>query len=324
MSDLFYRQKHINHRRRAALKRQYAAVIDLGSSKITCLIVKYDSILADPAYLIESPLETHNKFQIIGASYTRSRGIERGQVKYTAEVIRAMKRVVQAAQTEAGIVVDHAFVTLSGGTPLSYMVSGETKTNGSEIQETDVATALSALDLPEFDAEREPLYANPIMYQIDEGLSINDPRGHIGRKLTVDAHLVTLESKILHIVSACLKKCDLECVGIIHSAHASALSTLVENESRNGAIVIDIGAEMTSMAIFYKEQLIQLLTVPIGGIILQPIFQRRLIYQKMSQNGLKLFMGGRKPPILMIGKFLIWEKKQVIFTMKHGFAVERI
>ena len=227
--QLFERQRMIRQKRRAALQRGVVAVLDIGTSKIVCMIIKFDpSVQADAADGTHV-IARHNRFRVIGVATTRSRGVQYGEISAMAETERAIRTAVQAAQKMAGVVADHAFVCFSGGDPRSYGLSGEVPLGVGEIENQDIANALAACDLPDLGEGREPLHAMPVNFAVDHRNGFADPRGQVGNKLAVDMHLMSIRSSMLHNLLACVRRCDLELAGVIASAYASGISTLVED-----------------------------------------------------------------------------------------------
>ena len=72
MTDLYESQRSMRHMRKLAMQRGVVAILDVGSSKIACLVLRFDG--ADP--LNEEggigSLAGQSGFRVIGAATTRS------------------------------------------------------------------------------------------------------------------------------------------------------------------------------------------------------------------------------------------------------------
>ena len=66
--------------RSAALQRGVIAVLDVGTSKIGCLILKFDGTEANIDGDGVGSLAGQSGFQVIGSALTKSRGIEYGEI----------------------------------------------------------------------------------------------------------------------------------------------------------------------------------------------------------------------------------------------------
>lgn len=290
--QLFERQRLIRQKRRAALQRGVVAVLDIGTSKIVCMIIRFDPSVQEDAADGTNVIAQHNRFRVIGVATTRSRGVRYGEIDAMAETERAVRTAVQAAQKMAGVVADHAFVCFSGGDPRSYGLSGETQLGAGEIENLDIAHALAACDLPSLGEGREPLHAMPVNFTVDHRSGFTDPRGQIGNKLSVDLHLLSVRSSMLANLIACMKRCDLELAGVIASSYASAVSALVEDEQELGAACVDLGAGSTAMSVFYKKHMIYADSSPLAGGLVSNDISKGLQVPLSVAERLKTLHGG--------------------------------
>ena len=264
MTDLYQSQRAMRNMRRAALQRGLVAVLDVGSSKIACLVLKFDPLDEMREDGLGS-LAGQSQFRVIGAATTRSRGVRFGEVDAMQETERAIRTAVQAAQKMAQTRVDHVIACFSGAKPRSYGLAGETELPEGQVSEQDVARVLASCDVPDFGPGREVLHAHPVNFAIDHRSGFGDPRGHVGNRLAADMHLLTIDTGAVQNLLYCIKRCDLEIAGIASSAYVSGLSSLVEDEQELGAACIDMGGGATGLSIFFKKHMIFSESVRLGG-----------------------------------------------------------
>jgi len=105
--------------RKAAMQRGVVAILDVGTSKIACLVLRFDEAQSLEAEGIGS-MAGQSSFRVIGAATTRSRGVRFGEVDAMQETERAIRTAVNAAQKMAQVRVDHVIACLSGARPRSY------------------------------------------------------------------------------------------------------------------------------------------------------------------------------------------------------------
>ena len=120
MMDLYDSQRSMRHMRKLAIQRGVVAIWDVGSSKIACLVLRFDGITHDGENGDIGSLAGQSGFRVIGAATTRSRGVRFGEICAMGETERAIRTALQAAQKMAGIRVDHVIACFSGGEPRSY------------------------------------------------------------------------------------------------------------------------------------------------------------------------------------------------------------
>ena len=265
MADLYELQRAMRAMRQSALQRGALAILDLGSTKIGCLILRFDGL--DPSLASDQvgSLAGQSSFQVVGSAITRSRGIEFGEISSMQEAERAIRTVLQSAQKMANLRVDHLIACFSGGGPRSYGLNGVVKIENQIVRDEDIARVLSSCDLPDIGDGREILHAQPVNFALDHRSGLVDPRGQIGNNLDVDLHMLTVGAKTIRDLAHCVKRCDLELAGVASAAYVSGRSTMVEDEQELGAVCIDLGGGSTSYSIFIKKHMIFAGSIMLGG-----------------------------------------------------------
>ncbi|GHC11425.1 MULTISPECIES: cell division protein FtsA [Gemmobacter] len=265
MTDLYHSQRAMRNMRRAAMQRGVVAILDIGSSKIACLVLRFDGPERRRETDGVGSMAGQSQFRIIGAATTRSRGVRFGEIHAMNETERAIRTAVQAAQKMANVRVDHVIACFSGAEPRSYGLAGEIELADSVVTEHDVARALAACDMPDIGQGREVLHAQPVNFALDHRTGMGDPRGQIGNRLACDMHLLSVEASVVQNLFYCINRCDLEVAGIASSAYVSGISSLVEDEQELGAACIDMGGGSTGISIFIKKHMIYADSVRMGG-----------------------------------------------------------
>ncbi|MBP1804606.1 cell division protein FtsA [Rubellimicrobium aerolatum] len=264
MRPLYETQRLMRGLRRAALQRGVIAILDLGTSKTACLVLRFDDAAA-PRTDGVGPMAGQARFRVIGHAVTRSRGVRFGEVDSMGETERAIRTAVQAAQKDAQVRVDHVIVCLSGARPQSFGLHGEAEVEGPMVDGWDIGRALASCEVPDMGPGREVLHAQPVNWLLDHRAGLSDPRGQVGERLATDLHLLSVDGAAIETLLLCLKRCDLECAGIASSAYVAGLSSLVEDEQELGAVCIDMGGGSTGLSIFMKKHMIHADSVRLGG-----------------------------------------------------------
>ncbi|MBU2959028.1 cell division protein FtsA [Paracoccus sp. 1_MG-2023] len=292
MAELYQTQRAMRNMRRAALQRGVIGILDIGTSKIACLVLRFDGTGTFRETDGVGPMAGQVNFRVIGAASTRSRGMRRGEIETMAETERAIRTVVAAAQKLAGVRIDHVIACLSGGRPASYGLAGETPLAQGKVDDHDVAKVLAACDVPDFGRGREVLHAQPVNFAVDNRSGLADPREHLGNKLFCDMHVLTVDGDVIGNLVHCIRRCDLELAGIASAPYASARASLVEDEQELGAACIDFGGGGTGVSIFVRKHMIFSDHVPIGGnLITQDIAQGLRVSLPVAER-LKTLSGG--------------------------------
>jgi len=293
MMDFYESQRAMRHMRKLAMQRGVVAILDVGSSKIACLVLRFDGTTGpiDEASGIGS-LAGQSGFRVIGAATTRSRGVQFGEVTAMQETERAIRTALQAAQKMANIRVDHVIACFSGADPRSYGLDAQLELEGQIVTEQDVARVMADCDLPDYGQGRDVLHAQPVNFALDHRSGLSDPRGQLGQTLSVDMHMLTVDAAAIQNLAHCINRCDLELAGVASSAYVSGISSMVEDEQELGAACIDMGGGATGVSIFIKKHMIYADSVRMGGDHVTSDISMGLQIPAANAERLKTFYGG--------------------------------
>jgi cell division protein FtsA len=270
--------------------RLHLAII--GSSKITCLVLKLD-----PARLAEVGRDDHmgtslfGAVEVVGARTVQSRGVRRGEIVDMDEVCRSIRLALLNSEKMAAPKVgrvDQVIVSFSGGKPQSFSTSAEVETETGQVTERDISNVLGACPPPPIGEARQILHAQPVEITVD-------PRGMTGQKLAVAMHVLTVEARPLSNLMECIRQCDLDLAGVVCAPYASGLSALVEDEQRTGAVCIDMGGGSTSFSVFLRDHLICVEQIRYGGDHVTSDIAAGLLMRSAAAERIKTLYGGVIP-----------------------------
>ncbi len=292
MTDLYTTQRAMRAMRQAAIQRGVIAVLDVGTAKVACLVLRFDGPSRGREAEGVGPMAGQAGFRVIGAATTRSRGVRFGEICAMQEAERAIRTALQAAQKMAQVRVDHVIACFSGAAPRSYGLAGEAELHGPTVTEGDIGRVLAACEVPDFGAGREVLHAQPVNFAVDWRSGLADPRGQAGSKLACDLHLLTVDLQAVENLVHCIRRCDLNLAGIASSAYVAGAASLVEDEQELGAACIDLGAGATGVSIFMKKHMIYADSVRMGGDLISLDISKGLHVPMATAERIKTLNGG--------------------------------
>ncbi len=292
MTDLYSTQRAMRNMRNTAMQRGVIAILDIGTSKIACLILRFDGSDHFRGSDGVGSMAGQSSFRVIGAATTRSRGVRFGEIEAMQETERAIRTAVQAAQKMANTRVDHVIACFSGAEPRSYGLAGQVDLEDAVVSDADVGRVLASCDVPDYGDGRDALHAQPVNFSLDHRTGLGDPRGQNGNKLAVDLHLLTVNSGVVENLLYCIKRCDLELAGLASSAYVSGIAALVEDEQELGAACIDMGGGTTGLSIFIKKHMIYADCARMGGDHITSDISKGLQVPLSVAERIKTFYGG--------------------------------
>lgn len=294
MRKLLQSQRQLRQKRLSAIKKGTVALIDLGSSKVMCLVLSLTDTNRTNSFS-EVTSQPGVTFRVIGASTTKSRGIRFGEIYDMREAESAIRTVIQRAQKMAGCLIENVFLTFSSSTQKSTLISSSIDFVQKEVSETDIGHALSNLNIVKDDLAREIIHALPVNFSIDHKHGYMDPMGISGTNLSVDVNTISIKSDIIKNIVSCLNKCDLSLAGIATAPYLSGLSSLLEDEMELGVVCIDLGAASSSLSIFFRKNLIFSRSIRIGGQHITSDIMQAFQISFWAAERLKVLHGGLLP-----------------------------
>lgn len=267
-------------------KSAILSVLDVGTSKIVCLIARLDPV--DPNVIAHG--RTHG-VRILGIGHQRSRGMKAGQVVDMEEIETAVRLAVDAAERMAGVQVDNVIVCAAGGRIGSQQFQAKVAVGDRAVGESDVHRVLEATCARTSRDGRAVLHSLPTSFSVDDAQNIRDPKGMIGDQLGAHLHVASCDAAAARNLGLAIERCHLTVEAFVASPYASALATLADDEAEIGATVIDFGGGTTSTAIFSGGVLVHMDAVAVGGNHVTLDVARGLNVRLSSAERLKTLYG---------------------------------
>lgn len=225
--------------------------LDIGTSKIRVIIGEI----------------SNGAINIIGVGSSDSEGIRKGAIVDIDQTVQSIRNAVDHAERMVGITIDEVYVGIAGNHIALQTNHGVVAVSGEdrEIGQEDIDRVMQAASVVALPPEREIINLVPKQFLVDGLGDIQDPRGMIGVRLEVECTVITGTKAAIHNLIRCVEKAGLKISGIILMSLASGMMALSKDEKQMGAVLADIGAGATTLAIFEGGSLVAVSTLPIGG-----------------------------------------------------------
>jgi cell division protein FtsA len=270
--------------------RSVIAVLDIGSSKICCLI-------AEPLVSPHSAVTDNGRpdLKVLGFGHQASRGVRGGVVVDIGEAEKAIRLAVDAAERTAGLAIGAVLVSVSGGRPQSRIYRGQTRITGTDVMAGDAQRALAAAARQASPGSRIVLHATPVQYQIDDAVGVRQPLGMFGEMLSADLNVVTVEPGPLKNLDLAIGRCHLDVLGHVLAPYAGARSVLVDDETALGVTYVEMGGATTGIAAFHDGNLVFADVIAVGGQHVTNDIARGLSISIAQAERLKTLHGSALP-----------------------------
>ena len=243
-----------------AAKGGLVAALDIGSTKICCLIAE-----VAPAKYRTAGNDENNSLRVLGVGHQLSRGVRAGAIVNVDEAERAIRLAVDAAERMAQRTITEIYVNVSGGRPQSRLFSGAEKTQTGQVSPRDMDQVLNTVLTQVDPGRRSILHLAPVQYHLDDAKGVKEPLAMFGETLSLDLGVVTVEAPHLRNLTLAVERAHLAIAGFVMAPYAAAKAVLAEDERSLGVTVVDMGGATTSFAIFHENHLVSADVVPLGG-----------------------------------------------------------
>ena len=253
------------------------AVIDIGNTKVSSLIGV-------------SAKNNDVQVKVLGFGQHASLGMTNGIVTDMKEIANSIAKAVEGAEIMAGFPINKVTCSLSGGRPITKVTRIEFKIDNGQVMKNDLAK-IQKINKPKQIDNYVLLSSSVIKYYIDNNTPVDNPIGIHTDNLVVEVSSVYGQRSVIKNISSAIDLCHLSIDKFIICPEASGVSTLVEDEKTNGAIVVDLGGNMTSIGVFINNKIIFSDSIPIGGVHITSDIVRGLGTRAEDAEKIKILYG---------------------------------
>ena len=226
--------------------------VDIGSRKVACLIGRSDG---------------EGKVVIAGMGTSQSDGVRSGTIVDASAASECIADAVEQAERMVDETIRRVHVSIADPRVGSISFDVETAVVLDSVGRRDLdRTLVLAREYLGRMAEMAIVHTVPVSYSLDGIHGIPNPGGLYGNVLGARFHAVAAHPSATNTITACLQACHLDIDRYVHAAYASGLCCLTTDELTLGSILIDIGASVTTIAVFAGDKLVHTGFVPLGGM----------------------------------------------------------
>ena len=241
-------------------KTALVAALDIGTSKIACLIARLKP--CPPSDALRG--RTHT-VELIGLSHIQSRGVKAGAVVDLNECEQAVRQAVALAERMAKVRVESVLLSVSAGRLQGDMVEASSELRGGGVTPADISRVISAGMHHATPRGRTVLHVLPASYSLDGVKGVRDPSGMVARHFGIDMNVITADATAAKNLMLVVERCHLNVEAMAAGPYAAGLSVLTDDEADLGAAVVEMGAGTTTIATYSAGQCVHASGFAVGG-----------------------------------------------------------
>ena len=257
-------------------EQQLIAALDIGSSKVSALIVKTDD---------------DGRLTVLGTGQRESRGVKRGYITDMAASEFSVREAVELAERMSGMTVDDVWASYGAGGLVSDVANVEVELGGHQVEQSDINELLDAGRSAIDGNGQVVLHAHPALYTIDRAQGVQQPIGLYANRLGVDIHVVAADPAPLRNIDTVIRSAHLGVKAIVASPIAAALACLSEEERELGVALVELGADVTNVSVHFGGMLVGLRSIPLGAHDITNDIACAFGVQRRDAERLKCFYG---------------------------------
>ena len=250
-------------------------VIDLGSHQVRVLI---------------GQTTDDGSLHALGYGQRQAKGVRAGQIVDPRAAGQCLADAISSAENFAAQRVRQAYVGLNNSFMRSLTLSLECdiaggRVTGGQLQELRVAAAQQTQAHLPSDTQWAQLHCIALSHTLDGSSTSAAPEGLYGHILQAQFHVIAAPWMAAQNIQHCLAMNQIQIERLVYGPYALAFGTLDPALSQYGAFLIDLGADMTTVACFAQGQLQRTRVLPIGASqITQDIAQHFGFTQEQAER----------------------------------------
>ena len=226
--------------------------MDIGTSKVSLVIGEVNNF---------------GQIETICSVSNICNGIKKGKIINEEEVVKAVIKTLEDAESESNLKINSAYITIYGKdvTIVQNSITKDVKDRYSGISGKDVSSAIMQakdIDVPEGKTIIDIVAEK---FVLDDGKVTMDPIGSFCSSFTLKAQIVLANKEFIRQIHNIFRKADLEIDGIVPITLAEKNVVLDTNELNDSIMILDIGAGNTEIGVFEGAEFIYTNTIPLGG-----------------------------------------------------------
>ncbi|WP_298030517.1 cell division protein FtsA [uncultured Alistipes sp.] len=233
-------------------KKNYTVAVDLGSSNVVVAVGEKNAEgLMEVACISSKPVE----------------GVNAGKIENIELVSRAIREAVSEAEEQLGIRVTEAYAGISGDfvrcarhTDHVFVFDPQ---NG--VNQKDVDALFDRMRNVQAPDDETIMDRVPQNYMVDDNQEVKNPVGSFGKKLSSTFNFILCLRTPMQRLDMALKRLGIKMLGVTSNAIATAEAVLLPDEKEEGVAVVDIGGGVTDVAVYYRNVVRYIATIPMGA-----------------------------------------------------------
>ncbi len=205
--------------------------------------------------------------RIIGTGTTPTRGLRHGYITNIEQATKTIEKALREASKNSGVEIKRVFATVGGIGLESMTALGSaviSKADG-EVTQLDIQKAIQAAEDNLEIKNRRILHRLPVGFKLDGKNLPGRPERVKGLKLEIKVLFITCFEQHLEDLLTAISDAGVEVVDVVASPIAAGEVALTDRDRNMGCLLVDVGAETVTMAVFEEGAVVALRVFATGS-----------------------------------------------------------
>ena len=205
-----------------------------------------------------------DKFVVLASTNVFSHGIKRGEIKDYNQALESLNEAVSNINNSLGIEIKKVLLNFPLYELNTTIETGEISIDN-VVTGDDIKKVIKKAVVENTPEDREVLYIEPIVFEIDSNIQVVDPKGLTTSKLKVRLAISLIEKEYLYEYLKLLHDAGLEVDDICYGIVGDYFEGKNKDYQKKLGVVVNIGYSKTEIAIFNKGIMLKGSIIPIGS-----------------------------------------------------------
>ncbi len=252
-------------------RKNYTVAVDLGSSSVAVAVgEKTSEGLMDVLCVVTKPVE----------------GVHAGRIENIELVSRAIREALSEAEQQLGVRITEAYAGISGDfvrcarhTDHVFVYDPQNGVNQKDVEA--LFDRMRNVQAPDDETIMERVPQN---YVVDDSQEVRNPVGSFGKKLSSTFNFILCQKTPMQRLNMALKRLGVRMLDVVSDAMAIPEAVLLPDEKEEGVAVVDVGAEVTDVAVYYRNVVRYIASIPMGASAINRDIRTMSVPEKLVES----------------------------------------
>ena len=258
-------------------RKNYTVAVDLGCSSVVVAVGERNPEgLMNVLSVVTKPVE----------------GVRAGRIENIEQVSQAIRQAVTETEEKLNIRITEAYAGISGDfvrcarhTDHVFVYDPQ---NG--VNQKDVDALFDRMRNVQAPDDETIMERVPQNYVVDDSHEVSNPVGSFGKKLSSTFNFILCQKTPIQRLDMALKRLGIRLLGVVSDAMATPEAVLLPDEKEEGVAVVDIGAGVTDVTVYYRNVIRYIASIPMGASAINSDIRTMSVPEKLVES-LKLKYG---------------------------------